>query len=364
MSLPTSSPEPQIQLSGREYRSDSGLSERYRTRTPMTLGGDRSSYRSDYMTEYDDYAALCSRTSPTSSIGMIVRPRMKATSNYGSLTSNVRKEGKSVPTSSHPIIGESAAMFTDMTDTMLKVLDRRMAINAKARELEDTLVEEAYAHEQERQKVTGYLPNPVTGISLPTQPLYMNTMTRTTQSGIPIAESTPIPQLGPVLHRPIPTPRVPIASEQAKSRYLDRHRKSVPSSSNDRLTVSANLAREIQEFCSLTEERCPYEKETLEAMLESMLDTKIKQKQLQQRERDEIYKQMTSNLEKVRAIARESISRASTISVEECQMALSETDFQHIKDKMNKIDQKIKGLHQNWQAEHREAITYEQCDAI
>ena len=25
---------------------------------------------------------------------------------------------------------------------------------------------------------------------------------------------------------------------------------------------------------------------------------------------------------------------------------------------------KIKGLHQNWQAEHREAITYEQCDAI
>ena len=73
---------------------------------------------------------------------------------------------------------------------------------------------------------------------------------------------------------------------------------------------------------------------------------------------------MTSNLEKVRAIARESISRASTISVEERQMALSETDFLHIKDKMNKIDQKIKGLHQNWQAEHREAITYEQCDAI
>ena len=73
---------------------------------------------------------------------------------------------------------------------------------------------------------------------------------------------------------------------------------------------------------------------------------------------------MTSNFEKVRAIARESLSRASTISVEECQMALSETDFLHIKDKMNKIDQKIKGLHQNWQVEHKEAITYEQCDAI
>ena len=45
-------------------------------------------------------------------------------------------------------------------------------------------------------------------------------------------------------------------------------------------------------------------------------------------------------------------------------MALAETDFLHIKEKMNKIDQKIKGLYQNWQAEHREAITSEQCDAI
>ena len=331
----------------------------------MTFGGDRSSYRSDYITEYDDYADLCSRTSPTSSIGMIVRPKMKSISSHGSLTSKVRKEGKSVPTSSHPIIGESAAMFTDMTDTMLKVLDRRMAINAKARELENTLAEEAYALEQDGQNVTGYLPNPVTGVSLPTQPLYMNTMPRTTKSGIPIAESMPIPQVGPILHRPTPTPRVPIASEQARTRYVDRHRKSVqPSHSDDRSLVSANLTREIQEFCSLMEERCPYEKETLEAILESMVDNKITQRQLQQRERDEIYKQMTSNLEKVRSIARESLSRASTISVEECQMALSETDFLHIKDKMNKIDQKIKGLHQNWQVEHREAITYEQCDAI
>ena len=32
--------------------------------------------------------------------------------------------GRVVSTSSHPIIGESATVFTDMTDTMLKVLDR------------------------------------------------------------------------------------------------------------------------------------------------------------------------------------------------------------------------------------------------
>ena len=38
-------------MTDREYRSDSGLSERYTTRIPMATGGDRSSYRSDYMTE-------------------------------------------------------------------------------------------------------------------------------------------------------------------------------------------------------------------------------------------------------------------------------------------------------------------------
>ena len=73
-------------------------------------------------------------------------------------------------------------------------------------------------------------------------------------------------------------------------------------------------------------------------MLDSMKDYKIKQRQLEKRKRDEIYKQMTGNLDKVRAIARESLSRASTISVEEHQMALTKTDFRTIKEKMNKID--------------------------
>ena len=138
-SLPTSSPEPQIQIIGRESKSDSGLSNRYTTRTPMAIGGDRSSYRSDYMTEYDDYATLGSRTPPTSSIGMIVRPKTRSVSSHGSLTLKGKREGnKAVPTSSPPIIGESAGMFTDMTDTMLKVLDRRMAVTAQAQELENT----------------------------------------------------------------------------------------------------------------------------------------------------------------------------------------------------------------------------------
>ena len=234
-SLPTDSPVPHILTTDREYRSDSGLSDRYTTRTPMATGVDRSSYMG-YMTEHDDYATLGSITPTSSSIGMFVKLKTKSMSSHGSHMPKDNVEGERVvSTSSHPIIGESAAMFTDMTDTMLKVLDRRMAATAQARELENTLAENAYALEQIRQRLTGYLPDPVTCHSLSSQPFYMNTLPKTTHVGIPIAESTPVPQIGPTLHRPIPTPRVcdildPLATEQARAKYLERqmrHMKSV-----------------------------------------------------------------------------------------------------------------------------------------
>ena len=79
-------------------------------------------------------------------------------------------------------------------------------------------------------------------------------------------------------------------------------------------------------------------------------------------DRDEVYKRMSQNLERVREVARSTFSRASTISAEEHRMALSEIDFINIKEKMNKIDQRIDGLYQNWQAEYKEAITSEQCE--
>ena len=47
---------------------------------------------------------------------------------------------------------------------------------------------------------------------------------------------------------------------------------------------------------------------------------------------------MTGNLEKVKAVARESLSRASTISVEENRMVLMRADFKNIQGKMDKID--------------------------
>ena len=353
-SLPTNSPVPYVSTTDREYRSDSGLSERYTTKIPRATGIDRSSYRG-YMTEQDDYATLGSITPTSSSIGMIVRPKTKSVKPKGSVESE----------SSHPIIGESAAMFMDMTDTMLKVLDRRMAVVAQAQEIENTLAENAYALDQKRQSTTGH--------SLSSYPSYMNTVPRTTSMGIPIAESTPVPQIGPTLHRPTPTPQVrdildPLAPELARAKYLERqmrHMKSVqlPPSESQSLE-EGSLSREIQEYCSQMNEHCQYERETHYVMLNSMKEHKERQRQLEKRERDEIYKQMTSNLKKVRAIARDSLSRASTISVEEHQMALTKTDFRNIKEKMNKIDQRIQGLYQNWQAEYKEAMTSEQCEDI
>ena len=352
-SLPTNSPVPYVSMTDREYRSDSGLSERYTTRIPMATGGDRSSYRSDYMTEYDDYATLGNRTPTTSS--MIVRPKAKS----------VRPKDSIESESSHPIIGESAAMFTDMTDMMLKVLDRRMAIAAQARELENTLAENAYALDQKKQSTIGH--------SLSSYPSYMNTVPRTTSMGIPIAESTPVLQIGPMLYRPTPTPRVcdilePVASEQARARYLEeqmRHMESVRlAPSESRSLEEGSLSREIQEYCSKMNEHRQYERETHNVMLESMKEHKARQRQQGKKERDEVYKQMTSNVEKVKAIARESLSRASTISVEEHRMALTRADFKNIQEKMNKIDQKLDGLYQNWQAEYKEAMTSEQCEDI
>ena len=361
-SLPTNSPVSHVSITDREYRSDSGLSDRYTTRIPMATGEDRSFY-TGYMTEQDDYATLGSITPISSSIGMIVRPKTKS----------VRPKGSVESESSHPIIGESAAMFTDMTDTMLQVLDRRMAATAQARELENTLAENAYALEQHRQRLTGYLPHPVTCNFLSSQPFYMNTLPKTTNVGIPIAESTPVPQIGPTLHRPIPTPQVrdildPLASEPARAKYLERqmrHMKSVrlPPSESQSLEEES-LSRKIQEYCSRVNEHCQCERETHYVMLDSMKEHKIRQRQQGKKERHEVYRQMSKNLDSVREVARNTFSRASTILVEEHRMALTETDFLNIKEKMNKIDQRIDGLYKNWQAEYKEAITSEQCEDI
>ena len=50
---------------------------------------------------------------------------------------------------------------------------------------------------------------------------------------------------------------------------------------------------------------------------------------------------MVQNLEKTRTVVRSSVSKASTISAEECQLTLTEDDFLAIQRKMDKIDQRL-----------------------
>ena len=77
------------------------------------------------MTEHDDYATLGGVTPTPSSAGMFVNPRTKSMSIHGSpIQKDNANVERAVSTSSHPIIGESATVFTDVTDNMLKVLDR------------------------------------------------------------------------------------------------------------------------------------------------------------------------------------------------------------------------------------------------
>ena len=66
----------------------------------------------------------------------------------------------------------------------------------------------------------------------------------------------------------------------------------------------------------------------------------------------------------MRAAVRNSISRASTISAEECQLTLTEDDFLAIQRKMDKINQRLDELYKNWQAEYRDAVTSEHCEEI
>ena len=113
-----------------------------------------------------------------------------------------------------------------------------------------------------------------------------------------------------------------------------RHMKSVHLPSSEKQSLEEeSLSRKIQEYCSRIHEHCQYEKETHHVMLESMKEHKVRQRQQGKKERDEIYKWMSRNLESVREVTRNTFSRASTISVEEHRMALTETDFLNIKEK-------------------------------
>ena len=131
------------------------------------------------------------------------------------------------------------------------------------------------------------------------------------------------------------------------------------------LLGSENLPKRIQNFGQEWKDKRKSEWESLKVALEKMKESKEKcHSQETQEERDAVYAQMLQNLERTKAAVRNSISRASTISAEECQSTLTEDDFLIIQRKMDKIDQRLDELYKNWQAEYRAAVTSEDCEEI
>ena len=58
------------------------------------------------------------------------------------------------------------------------------------------------------------------------------------------------------------------------------------------------------------------------------------------------------------------MSRASTISTEEKQMALTEKEFAMIRQKMDRIDHHLNEMYKNWHMEYGNANTLEECEEI
>ena len=210
------------------------------------------------------------------------------------------------------------------------------------------------------------------------KPTYVNTLPGITDIATPIAKSTPVTQASqmPVLPNvPLPERDIlePMSDEKARAAYLERQIQGMSSmrlllnipSLEDESHASTNLPNRIQAFCQEWKEKRKYKWESIRVAVEKMKESKEKyHKQQAKQERDAAYAQMVQNVEKTRAMVRNSVSRASTISAEECQLALTEDDFLAIQKKMDKIDQRLDDLYKNWYAEYRDAVTSEECKEI
>ena len=163
----------------------------------------------------------------------------------------------------------------------------------------------------------------------------------------------------------------PISSEQARSTYLEHQIQGMNSMKlplnipllEDESCTSTNLSNRIQAFCHEWKEKRKCKWESIRVALEKN-ESKGKYDKQAKDERHATYVQMVQNVEKTRAVVRNTVSRASTISAKECKLALTEKDFLGIQKKMDKIDQRLDDLYKNWHAEYRDAATLEECDEI
>ena len=218
------------------------------------------------------------------------------------------------------------------------------------------------------------------GVYVPMQPMPMSTLPRMTQMVTPLAKSTPITQSSqmPAISNtllPIRDILEPTSNKQARSTYLERQMRQmgsinklpsdVPSLEDGIVQRPESLQERIQSFCWENKVKKKQEWESHRMALERMKESKEHQQHQQnQEERDVVYAQMLQNHKRTRAAVRSSISKASTISDEECWLALTEDDFLAIQWKMDRIDQKLTNLYRNWQAEYRSAITSEDCEEV
>ena len=128
--------------------------------------------------------------------------------------------------------------------------------------------------------------------------------------------------------------------------------------------ISTDLTRRINTFCKEQKKKRRQERETHKQVLNALKQSKGKQPKPDKKEREVVYSQIAQGMEKTRDVVRRSMSRASTISAEERQMALTEKEFSMIKKKMDKIDQELSEMYKNWNAEYGNANTIEECEEI
>ena len=205
--LPTDSPVPYFQLIERGHMSEGGLSDRNSPKAifvgvvqisscdgNIPSGGIKyppvTAELGIYTGLHDDYdslfearhgrqalvpAPVTSRevvstssggiTPATSSTGMIVNPRTEVRPFNGSLYPNQREcvpMGTDLSEMGHwvvspslgHIIGEGAAIFTDMTETMLHALDQQMVLSTEAQKPESSLTDNTLTTGQTRSQMT------------------------------------------------------------------------------------------------------------------------------------------------------------------------------------------------------------------
>ena len=92
--------------------------------------------------------------------------------------------------------------------------------------------------------------------------------------------------------------------------------------------MSADLTRRIDVYCNEQKEKRRQERESHKQILDVLKERKKQQlKKPDKEENKAVYSQIAQKMEKTRDVVRRSMSRASTISAEEKQMALTERNL-------------------------------------